>query len=240
MATNTEGMNWSRFYGARTHRYVYPTEFVVRTFLSDYPHLEFEKPKEGSTVLDVACGDGRNTAFLCNMGLSVSAVEISDEIVSQTRLRMESLGHEVDARVGRNSSLPYDDNTFDYLLACHCCYYCDPDETIVHNLKEYARVVKPGGGIVASVADAGSYIFKKSLKLADGTSLIEGDPYGNRDGCRLQSFCSVDAVASVFSMFLEGLSFGRAQNDYYGVDERVFWVVGRNAKSDASRRPAQG
>ena len=76
--------NYERFYSRITNTRVYPTEFVVRTFLAKYPHLNFTGLSPGDAVLDMAFGDGRNTLFLCELGLSVSGVEITEGIVQLT------------------------------------------------------------------------------------------------------------------------------------------------------------
>ena len=217
--------NYSKFYGTKKYLKVYPTEFVVRIFLATYPKLSFQKPEPGDSILDIGFGDGRNTSFLCDLALDVSGIEISAEIVAMARDRLERLGHSPDLRVGRNSSLPYEDEHFDYILACHSCYYCDEGETISDNLKEYARVLKTGGFLVASVPDSESYIFNQSTRLPDGTSRIGTDPYGNRVGYRLHAFRNKGEIEDRFSHFFTNFSFGRARNDYFGIDERVFWVV---------------
>ena len=218
---------YEQFYARRAGLRVYPTEFVVRTFLANYPGLNFRKPMAGDHVLDIAFGDGRNTVFLCDQGYTVSGIEITEGIVQQTRERLEGFGHSADLRVGRNSSIPFADAYFDYVLACHCCYYCDEGETFAHNMKEYARAMKSGAWLIASVANRDSYIFKNALALDDGSLLIQADPYGNRDGYRLHAFSGSDEIAAYLSPWFERFSFGFADNDYYGTRERVFWVVCR-------------
>ena len=227
MSTNDASINsnYEQFYAARASARVYPTEFVVRTFLARYPGLKFDKPQPGQRILDVAFGDGRNTVFLCEQGLAVSGIEITQGIVDQTAARLEKLGHSADLRVGRNSSIPFDDGHFDYILACHCCYYCDENETFADNLAEYARVLKPGGYLVASVADRNSYIFQNAEELADGSLRVQADPYGNRNGYRLHAFREQQALEAYMSPLFTRFSFGHANNDYYGITERVFWVV---------------
>jgi len=217
--------SYEDFYARRAGAKVYPTEFVVRTFLASYPGLNFKKPVPGSRVLDVAFGDGRNTTFLCDQGFAVSGVEITQGIVDQTHARLQKLGQDADLRVGRNSSLPFGNDYFECVLACHCCYYCDEGESFADNLAEYARVMKSGAWLVASVASKASYIFKDAEQLADGSLRVSADPYGNRNGYRLHAFSHRQEIEDYFAPHFTNFSFGFADNDYYGVSERVFWVV---------------
>lgn len=216
---------YERHYAERSSAKVYPTEFVVRTLLASYPNLNFRKPQRGDTILDIAFGDGRNTALLCDMGLDVSGIEITQGIVDQTHARLAALGNNADLRVGRNSAIPFDNETFDYILACHCCYYCDEGQTLRDNLTEYARALKKGGYLIASVANKASYIFNGAQALADGSMLVANDPYDNRTGYRLHAFSDTNRIEQYFDPLFGNFSFGSADNDYYGISEKVFWVV---------------
>ena len=230
--SNENDQNWSNFYSTE-RRFLYPTELVVRTFLAAYPRLKFVKPQPGQTALDVGCGDGRNTRLLCEMGLNVSGVEVTDQLAEVTSQRLAQLGHTADIRRGRNSALPFSDNTFDYLLASAVCYYCDEGETIHDNLCEYSRVTKEGGYIVASVANSSSYIFNDAEPLPDGTWRIKRHPYGCRNGYRLAGFPDEKTAAETFSQYFDDVCYGSTQNDYYGIDERLFWLVGKKPVRDS-------
>ena len=216
---------YERFYAERNHQKLYPTEFVVRTFLAQYPNLNFDSPKTGSKILDVGFGDGRNTALLCDLGLQVFGIEISQGIVDQTSARLADLGYSCVLRVGWNSDIPFEDNEFDYILACHSCYYCQDGETFLDNLTEYSRVLKRDGYLVASVPNTKSYIFSGSQLLPDGSAIILNDPYKNRENYRLHGFKRASDVEVYFGSLFKNFSIGTANNDYYGIDEKVFWVV---------------
>src|SRR3954465_11005685 len=140
---------YDAFYRKRDSDYGCPVEFVVRAFLGNYPRLKTD-PSEypGKRILDLGFGDGRNMPLLHNLGMQVSGVEISQDICDLTQTRMKRLGVEVDLKVGRNNSLPYEDGVFDKVLACHACYYIEPGTRFDENLCEIARVMKPGGSFI--------------------------------------------------------------------------------------------
>lgn len=217
--------HYEEFWKRNSHVRVYPTEMVVRIFLANYPNLQMKKPKEGQKVLDLACGDGRNTAFLCEQGYDVYGTEITQGIIDATGERLKQLGLKADLRVGRNSKLPFEDGFFDYILACHACYYCDEGESFMDNMKEYSRVLKKGGTLIASMADMKSFIFSNATACDDGSFIINDDYYGNRNGYRLQAFTSNDDIKNSLDGLFENFSFGHANNDYFGINEQLFWTV---------------
>ena len=85
--------------------------------------------------------------------------------------------------------------------------------------------MKKGAWLIASVASRNSYIFQNAIALADGSLRVNADPYGNRNGYRLHAFSDKSEIESYFEPHFSNFSFGFADNDYYGVQERVFWVV---------------
>jgi len=219
--------NYTDFYKVRNQKFVYPTEFVVRTFLANYPDLTFTKPKSGDKVLDIACGDGRNTKFLCEQGYDVYGTEITQEIIDLTNIRLSNFGLEADLRVGRNNNLPFESNFFDYILAAAVIYYIDEGNTLLDNIKEYYRVIKPGGFLIASIASIDTYVFKNSIILKDGSRQITSDPYNNRIGYRLHGFESQTDIEEYFKPYFADFCFGTANNNFYGIDERLFYFVCR-------------
>lgn len=234
METDKLNEKYTSYYGKGNYLKVYPTEFVVRTFLQKkLPGLKkFIQPVQGSKILEVGFGDGRNTVFLCEQGYNVTGVEITDGICTQTAERMKALGYNnFHFTVGRNSSLPFKNCTFEYILASHVCYYLDEGQCFLDNMKEYARVLEKGGYAVFSVIHVRSdtiddiNIMNAAEKQPDGTYIITHDPLKIRNGYRFHAFEQPEDIKSLLSPIFKNFIIGTADNNFYGVTERVFWVI---------------
>ncbi len=234
MKTSELNENYTSYYSKSNYLKVYPTEFVVRTFLQKkLPGLKnFKQPVQGSKLLEVGFGDGRNTVFLCEQNYDVTGVEITEEICSQTAERMKALGHNnFHFTVGRNSSLPFPDNTFEYILASHACYYLDEGQSFLDNMREYARVLKNDGYAIFSVIHIRKdqkdniNIMNAAEKQADGTYVITNDPLKIRNGYRFHAFEQAEDINKLLNPVFKNFIIGTADNDFYGITERVFWVI---------------
>jgi SAM-dependent methyltransferase len=204
---------------------VYPVEFVVRAFLGTYPGLHMPRNDyRGRRALDIGYGDGRNMPLLSNLGMEIHGVEISEDINEHVRVRMDSLGIGVDLRLGTNAHLPYADQFFQYVLACHSCYYVEPGERFADNLAEIARVLEPGGYFIASLPMTSSYILKDAIALPDRHYEITSDPYGLRNGTVFRAFESAQEVEAELTGLFCDLDIGFTDDDFWGIRQKL-WVV---------------
>lgn len=218
------GEHYGKFYTRRNPDKVYPVEFVVRTLLGTYPGLEIDKTSyRGSKVLDLGFGDGRNMPLLHDLGFEIYGVEISEEICALTRERMERLGVPAVLKTGTNAHIPFADESFDLVLACHACYYVSAGETFEDNLIEICRVLRPGGRFLFSLAKTDSYVLKDAVPVGNGHYRITGDPHGVRNGAIFRAFGSRKEVAEELGGRFRDLAMGVCENDYYGIYERV-WI----------------
>ena len=123
---------------------------------SEFGRLSLEKfQKEGvRSVLELGCGQGRDTFLFAQSGLEVTALDYSDSAVDEITNKANSLGfssqllsqtHDV------REPLPYPDESFD---ACFShmllCMELSTDE-IAYILQEVHRVLSPGGFAIYSV-----------------------------------------------------------------------------------------
>jgi len=92
-------------------------------------------------VLEVGCGWGELAEWTArDTGAEVVAVDLSSRMVELARERG------VDARVADVQQLPFADGEFDLVVAAWMLYHV-PD--LDRGLRELARVLRPGGGLVA-------------------------------------------------------------------------------------------
>ena len=217
--------NYIQYYKSEKRLWVYPVEFVVRSFLGKYPNLDLDKQSfNGKKILDLGYGDGRNIPFLKDLGFEVSGIEISDHINDSASNRLQALGYNAELKKGHNSNIPYIDNSFDYLLACHSCYYVKQDETFESNLFEIQRVLKPGGIFICSLPCMDTYILKDAKILKDNHFLIQKDPYQLRNNTTFKAFSNEQEINICFNKYFKDLRVGYCHDNFYGIEQKV-WII---------------
>ncbi|MFC9845213.1 class I SAM-dependent methyltransferase [Streptomyces sp. NPDC060223] len=127
---------WAPYYDAPGNQMIDIEQPVVRRILDSLPI---------GTALDAACGTGRHTAYLHELGHHVIGADASPGMLAQARKRLPDVDfHEADLQ-----RLPLPDNAVDTVV-CALALTHVPDLASV--LAEFARVLHPGGNLVISDA----------------------------------------------------------------------------------------
>ena len=93
-------------------------------------------------VLEVGCGPGRLAERLRDERcIRVTAVDTSERMVALARARG------IDARLGDAQTLAFADHSFDLVIAAWMLYHVTD---LDHGLREMARVLRPGGSLIAT------------------------------------------------------------------------------------------
>lgn len=104
----------------------------------------------GKRILDVGCGTGYLTEKLIQRGATVVALDLSDKMLEQARLRCGELATYY---LGDAEALPFDDDSFDYVVSSLALQWCDDLSVPIRDMK---RVCKVGGHVLFSTLAEGS------------------------------------------------------------------------------------
>lgn len=112
-------------------------------------------PASGSATqlraLDCGTGTGALSealADVCNKPLKIDAVDVSPAMLDKAAERLRETGIDVLLRQANVQQLPYDDNSFDIVMAGHILEHIPDPVTALH---EMVRVARPGGLVFACI-----------------------------------------------------------------------------------------
>jgi len=116
--------------------------------------LDAAQVTRGTRLLDVGCGSGLTLALAAGRGAIPSGLDVSPGLLGIARERLHRVGqhgvsqHGADLRDGDMESLPFGDAAFDAVTGVNAFQFAgDPRRA----LSEAARVLRPGGRLVASL-----------------------------------------------------------------------------------------
>lgn len=121
-------------------RYEEPTPLIRQVF-------EKGIIKPGDRVLDVGCGFGRNSNWLESEGCDVVAVNVNEEELNEAKAKALELGLKVEYVRADAVELPFKDGSFDSIVDSGCSHQLNAQEQNAA-MKEFNRVLKPGGYII--------------------------------------------------------------------------------------------
>jgi len=225
--------SWNKLY-LEQNDMAYPAEGVIRLFKGRFPELKMSRDDHnGRSILDLGCGDGRHLPFFHGLGMSVSAVEITDTICEVLRQRMVSYGVDADIRTGHAGLLPFEDASFDRLITWNSCYYMSfGQQTFEDHVTEMARVIKPSGWIIASIPKKTSFIFRNSVEAEDpGYRTIKDDYFdGDRNGEVMRCMADRADLEASFAGEFEGFCHADLDMEWFGL--AYHWHVFCAVKTD--------
>lgn len=105
-------------------------------------HREYLAADLPGETLDLGCGTGAMFPYVADQAVDLHAIDPDPHMRRQARARAEKLDCSIAITDARAESLPYDDNSFDVVVASFVfCTIPDPEAA----LEEVARVLRPGG-----------------------------------------------------------------------------------------------
>ena len=141
-------------------RWTYEQKREFRYSLQDYMHdaIDFDAWR-GKRVLEFGCGSGIDAVEFAHNGAEVTAVDVTENACRLTKALAAEAGVRIDV-VQTDSTLPFDDNTFDLVYSFGVLHHI-PD--VENTLAEVHRVLKPKGKVIAMVYNKDSLLYAYSI-----------------------------------------------------------------------------
>ncbi len=182
---------------------------LIETFDEIAPHFDITRYKpwpeskrfistlqKGSIVLDLGCGNGRNSIYLAKEGMNVIGLDFSLGLIKIAKNKMEwkEVLNRVNLIHGDIASLPLQNDVVDAVLYIATLHHLPTSNERLQSLREVARCLKSKGRAIVSAWAQEQEKFKDELKVSkdkkeDGFEF--GDiflPWKMKDGTVFQRY----------------------------------------------------
>jgi malonyl-CoA O-methyltransferase len=177
VSTQTGYDRWSVIYDADENPLVTIEEPVMRQLIGDVT---------GKRVLDVGCGTGRHTAALAAAGARVSAIDFSQGMLQQAKLKPEC-GHVDFVQHDLAEPFPFAEGSFDAIV---CGLVLDHIRKLDLLFGEMHRVCKPGSFAAVSVMHPAMSLIGVQARFTDPHT-------GNKVQCGSQENTTSDYINAI-------------------------------------------
>ena len=144
----------------------WPNEAMLKILFGGSNYLEVPfKPQSSWRVLDVGCGFANNLVPFADIGCECHGVDLHPEMAAMVQEIMNDRGYKTKIQIGNNRALPYPDAYFDLLLSVNTLHYESTEENFLTALREFSRVIKPGGALYISTVGPDHEIYKHAELL---------------------------------------------------------------------------
>jgi SAM-dependent methyltransferase len=204
----------------------WPAENLIRMVMGSYiPGMD--RQHAGRDVLDVGCGNGNNLVFLGSTGMNLYGTEIDERICAGTTKDLADRGYKSEIVVGTNQDLPYPDDRFDYLVSWNVIHYEQNDADVIAGLREYARVLKPGGRLFMSTTGPKHFIIRNAESIGSHLfSVSRSDDF--RFGQPHYCFETSEYLEEACSAAFDDVRVGRTTDELF--TDTIDWFVATAVK----------
>jgi ubiquinone/menaquinone biosynthesis C-methylase UbiE len=141
--------------------------------LSEREHIEFIGPDKCEAILDAGCGTGVNLLRLHSRVRKIIGIDYASGSLQRCRRRIQI--HQIqNAHVclARLTAIPLPDNSVNKILCLSVLQYLDNEE-VRCALKEFVRILAPGGIIILHVKNSSS-LYWSTLRTAKKIKALFG------------------------------------------------------------------
>jgi ubiquinone/menaquinone biosynthesis C-methylase UbiE len=150
--------------------------------------------KKDTKVLDVGFGLGRHIILFAKEGFETSGIEFSESGFNYCKLWLEREGLSAVIRLGKMTSLPYENNTFHLVLAWHVLYHGKLRQ-IIKAIDEIHRVTRKNGLAYVTLTSTRDKHYREGKEIEPNTFL---NPNKGFDGDLPHHYSDEKEVRSLF------------------------------------------
>jgi ubiquinone/menaquinone biosynthesis C-methylase UbiE len=221
---------YEHYYENQKIKNLFPSEFLVKIFLSQNHEFIGRKKYNKLRLLDLSFGDGRNLNFFKKLGFKVYGTEISNKIINKVKNNLKSGHKDIVFKVGKSNYLPFKKNYFDYIVAHNSFYYLDENIEIEENLREIKRVMKKNSFFIGTAPKTNNYYFRNASKLGNKKYLIKNDFLKIRNNSIICGFKSKNELKKLLQKFFKKISIGHSFNEFFKTKEYLYNFIVKNEK----------
>ena len=223
----------------------YNDHFSVDGLFHKYPNVNsvrcekwyFRKGKDEAQkakILDFGFGYGREMIYFAENGYEVYGLDISE--VAQKRFQ-ETLDKDYPNFKGQiklsvispsDDRLPFEDNYFDFIHSNQTIYHLPNEESIRKLIKEWHRVLKPGGKFMFSTVGENNNCIKDAVEVEKNVFEKEYKTPSMDKPSKMRCYLMKDeeAIRNICKPLIVD-EVGWFTNNYCGVDGFHWQVLGR-------------
>nr|WP_311138010.1 class I SAM-dependent methyltransferase [Clostridium botulinum] len=123
-------------------------------------------------VLDLGCGSGRNSIAIASEGFKTYSIDYNKECIDITKEKATNLDLNLELSQNEGNEIPFDDNSFDCVIAWGSLFYNDSNGRI-ELLNEINRVLKKEGTFLANWRTTEDYFYKKGKEIEKNTFFLD-------------------------------------------------------------------
>ena len=114
-------------------------------------------------LLDLGCGLGRHSIYFAKNDFQVSSMDLSEYGVNHLNKWAKEEGVTINSCIGDMLSLPYEENSFDCIMAYNVIYHTNT-EGFIKTLEEIKRVLKPNGELYMTLISKNTWSWHQKEK----------------------------------------------------------------------------
>lgn len=170
------------------------------------------KSKGFNKFLDLGCGLGRHSIYFAKKGFEVNSIDLSEYGINHLKKWAEQEQVSIATNIGNMLSLPFENNTFDCIMAYNVIYHTDTNG-FIKSLNEIKRVLKCGGEMFITLISKNTWSFQKAdnYKRIDENTILRDEQDTERNVPHF--YVDINDIKTYFTDF-EFVSLPIEQTEY--------------------------